>query len=91
MTGRQERLPEGVVKASKCSALSECLHRGARYLTTTTFTSRPECHFSPPTEAISVSITLHLPSYLLIPSCQDEEKVRTIVTRLLGELLSEME
>ena len=33
--------------------------------------------------------TLHLPSCLLIPCCQDEEKVRTIVTRLLGGFLSE--
>ena len=30
-------------------------------------------------------------SYLLITCCQDEEKVRTVVIRLLGELLSEME
>ena len=59
------------------------------FLTITT--SQPECHFSPPTEVILVRPTLYPPSFLLIPFCQDEEKVRTVVTRLLGELLSEME
>ena len=57
-----------------------------RYMTTTTFTSQPECHFSPPTEVILVRPTLYLLSCVLIPRCQDEEKVRTVVTRLLGEL-----
>ena len=31
-----------------------------------------------------------LPSCLFIPLCEDEEKVRIIVTRLFGELLREM-
>jgi len=34
---------------------------------------------------------LYLPYYLLISCCQDEENVRKIVTRLLGEPLSETE
>jgi len=34
---------------------------------------------------------LYSPSYLLIPRSQDEENVRKIVARLLGELLSEIE
>jgi len=34
---------------------------------------------------------LYLPYYLLILCCQDEENVRKIVARLLGELLSEIE
>jgi len=34
---------------------------------------------------------LYPPYYLLIPCCQDEENVRKIVARLLGELLSEIE
>ncbi len=38
-----------------------------------------------------VGLTLHLPSCLLIPFYEDEEKVRTIMTRLLGELPCEME
>ena len=38
-----------------------------------------------------VGPTLHLQSCLLIPYCQDEEQVRTVVTRLLRELLYEME
>jgi hypothetical protein len=79
------------VKARKYSARLEGLHLRARYLNTTTSTSQSECHSSPPTEAILVGPTLYLPSYVLIPCCQDEEKVRTIMTRLLGELLSEME
>ena len=59
---------------------------GLRYLTTTTFTLQPECHFSPLTEVILVRPTLYSPSCPLIPCCQDEEKVRVVVTRLLGEL-----
>ena len=70
------------VLAPKCQG-AHCL--------TITITSQPECHSSPPTEVILVRPTPHLPSCLLIPCCQDEEKVRTIVTRLLGEFLSETE
>ena len=64
--------------------------QGAHCLTTT-ITSQPECHFSLPTEVILVGPTLHLPFCLLITCCQDEEKIRTIVIRLFGELLSETE
>ena len=38
-----------------------------------------------------VGLTLHLPSYLLIPFFKDEETVRIAVARLLGELPCEME
>ena len=38
-----------------------------------------------------VGPTLHLQSCLLIPCCQDEEQVRTIVTQLLRELLYDAE
>ena len=83
-----------------CNSLRESSHpkeRGAvrtamlSYLTTTTFTSQPECHFSPLTEVILVRPTLYSPSCPLILCCQDEEKVRAVVTRLLGELPREIE
>ena len=60
-------------------------------LTTTTFISEPECHFSPPTKVILVGPALYLLSCLLIPCSQDEENLRTIVSRLLGELLGLLE
>ena len=38
-----------------------------------------------------VGITLYLLPCPLIPFCEDDERVRAIVTRLIGELLCEME
>ena len=38
-----------------------------------------------------VGLMLHLPSCLLISFCEDDERVRAIVTRLIGELLRKME
>ncbi len=38
-----------------------------------------------------VGLTLHLSTCLLIPFCEDEERVRIIMTRLFGELLYGME
>jgi hypothetical protein len=78
------RLPEGIVRVSKCPARSECCHLGARTLTTASSTSQPEYRFYPPLEVILVGPMLYLPSCLLVPWCQDEENVRKIVTRLLG-------
>ena len=89
-TVSESRIPQQVlVSNSRQPGRPECKRRGC--LTTTTFTPQPECRFSPPTGVIMVGLTLHLPSYLLIPFFKDEETVRIAVARLLGELPCEIE